>query len=75
MAKSFLNKNKFSEWYSNQISKAMSAGKKHLRYRDHKPKHHEAYSYEEWVIGLYDRLRNEAVESVIEPEDPYVDLD
>ena len=53
----------------------MSAGKKHLRYRDRKPKHHEAYSYAEWVIGLYDGLRNEAVESVIEPEDPYADLD
>ena len=89
VAKSFL-KNKFSEWYSQEITQALEKGqdihdvKIETTLTVMKPIHAK------WVIGLYDRLRNDtdlikksfveagitaAIQEEIEPKDPYADLD
>jgi len=88
-AKQFLNQ-KFSDWYSQQVTKQLSNGvniydvKIETGLTVMKPIHAK------WIIGLYDHLRNstelirkgfkqagitEAIDMELESEDPFIDLD
>ena len=89
VAKAFL-KNKFSEWYSQQITKRLEQGESihdievKTTLTIMKPIHAK------WIIGLYDHLRNQSqlikkgfketgitedLAQDLEPADPYTDLD
>ena len=88
-AKEFL-KNKYSDWYASQITNKMEKGEDVYEIEVKKTLTVMKPMHERWIIGLYDYIMNrpglimkgfnqagitKAIESELDPLDPFADLD